>query len=129
MAWTTGGEDDPAASAAFDLCSIIRKGDKSEAQKAELRRVRFANDQSTPAPGPPLPRRSEARPGGVLVTRNKAKALAAFHSHQSASAETAAEASSGGSSRPQRQATAAAPAAAAGGADVDGGGRAMAARA
>ena len=52
--------------------------------------MRFAIDQSTPVP--PLPRRSEAWPGGALVTPNKAKALAAFHSCKSASARTAAAA-------------------------------------
>ena len=51
--------------------------------------MHFANNQSTTAP--PLPRRSEASPGGALVTSNKAKALVAFHSRQSASARTAAE--------------------------------------
>ena len=78
------------AGAAFDLRGITRKGDKSEVQKAELRRMRFANDQSTPAP--PLPKRPEAWPGGAFVMLNKAKALAAFHSGQSATAGTAAAA-------------------------------------
>ena len=52
--------------------------------------MRFANDQSTPAP--PLPRKLEAWPGEALVTPNKAKVLSAFHSRQCASAGSAVKA-------------------------------------
>ena len=83
---SAGGGAGAAASTAFDLRSAIRKGD-DEAQKAQRRRVRFAIDPGTPAPPPPA--RSEAWPGGVLVTPNKAEALAAFHARKGASAGTA----------------------------------------